>query len=461
MKRCINELPLQRSTCLHQPSACCQNQSAPEKMWSAKIREFYAKYVHINEGTMGIDAKICTIFKHMKIGILKEGKAPVDKRVALTPAHAAALKSNFDCDVVVQPSAIRAIADDEYVEAGIALQQDLSDCDGLFGVKEVPIDQLIPNKTYFVCSHTYKQQPYNAKLLKACVDRNIRLIDYELLKKNGNRVVAFGRFAGLVGAYNGLRGWGEKYGQFALKPAHECRDMQDMFAQLKGVDWPSDMRILLTGKGRVASGAVETLQAAGIPQIAPVEIENHKGSFWSQLDVEHYYRTSDGSPFDRKELFADPSGFESNFMQYAPYAKLYIAGHYYDSRAPFIFTRADAKRLDFAITYVSDISCDIDGPVASTLRPSTIAEPFYGYLAREEKEVAHDDPEAIGVMAVDNLPCELPRDASLSFGSDLIEHVIPALFDGDKEHILFRATECSDGELTADFNYLQAYIDKA
>ena len=177
--------------------------------------------------------------------------------------------------------------------------------------------------------------------------------------------------------------------------------------------------------------------------------------------MEHYYRTSDGSPFNRKELFADPSGFESNFMQYAPYAKLYIAGHYYDSRAPFIFTRADAKRLDFAITYVSDISCDIDGPVASTLRPSTIAEPFYGYLARGEKEVAHDDPEAIGVMAVDNLPCELPRDASLSFGSDLIEHVIPALFDGDKEHILFRATECSDGALTADFNYLQAYIDKA
>jgi len=430
-------------------------------MWLAKIREFYANYVHINKGTVRIHAKIITIFKHMKIGILREGKVPIDKRVALTPAHAVELKKDYDCEVVVQPSTIRAIADEEYALNGIDLQEDLSDCDVLFGVKEVPINDLIPNKTYFFFSHTYKQQPYNAKLLRACVERNIRLIDYELLKNNGARVVAFGRFAGLVGAYNGLRGWGEKYGQFVLKPAHECHDMQDMFDQLKGIDWPADLRILLTGKGRVASGAVETLQAAGIPEITPEEVENHEGSFWSQLDVEHYYRTSDGSPFDRKALFADPSGFESNFMQYAPYAKLYIAGHYYDSRAPFIFTRADAKRLDFAITYVSDISCDIDGPVASTLRASTIAEPFYGYLAHEEKEVAHDDPEAIGVMAVDNLPCELPRDASLSFGSDLMEHVIPALFDGDKALILHRATECADGVLAKDFKYLQTYIDKA
>lgn len=410
---------------------------------------------------MEIIAKICTIFKDMKIGIIREGKVPIDKRVALIPAHAAALKSSYNCEVVVQPSSIRAITDKEYVNHGIALQEDMSDCDVLFGVKEVPIQDLIPNKTYFFFSHTYKQQPYNAKLLSACIDRKIRLIDYELLKKNGNRLVAFGRFAGLVGAYNGLRVWGEKYGQYALKPAHECRDMQDMFDQLKGIDWPADLRILLTGKGRVASGAVETLQAAGIPEITPKEVNTYEGCFWSQLDVKHYYKTSDGSPFDRKSLFADPSGYESDFMRYAPFAKLYIAGHYYDSRAPFIFTREDAKLPDFAITCVADISCDIDGPVASTLRASTIADPFYGYLAAEEKEVRHDDPEAIGVMAVDNLPCELPRDASLSFGNDLMAHVIPALFDGDKDRILYRATECENGALTKDFEYLQTYIDKA
>ena len=461
MKRCINELPLQRSTCLHQPSACCQNQSAPEKMWSAKIREFYANYVHINKGTVRIHAKIITIFKHMKIGILREGKVPIDKRVALIPEHAVVLKKKFDCTVVVQPSPVRAIADAEYAALGIALQEDLSDCDVLFGVKEVPIEQLIPKKTYFFFSHTYKQQPYNAKLLKACVAQNIRLIDYELLKKNGNRVVAFGRFAGLVGAYNGLRGWGAKYGDYALKPAHECKDLEEMFAQLKGIDWPAEVRIVLTGTGRVASGAVETLRASGIPQISPEEVANYKGSFWSQLDVEAYYKTSDGRPFDRKELFADPSGFESDFMRYAPFAKLYMAGHYYDSRAPFIFTREDAKKLDFAITYVADISCDIDGPVASTLRASTIDAPFYGYLTSREEEVAHEHPEAIGVMAVDNLPCELPRDASFSFGSDLMNFVIPALFDGDEDDILENATECVDGALTTNFKYLQTYIDHA
>ena len=419
-------------------------------MWRAKIRYFYAKIVHS-----------CTTFKGMKIGILKEGKVPIDKRVALIPEHAALLKSKYSCEVVVQPSPIRAISDEEYVAAGISLQEDLSDCDVLFGVKEVPVHQLIPNKTYFFFSHTYKQQPYNAKLLKACVERNIRLIDYELLTKNGTRVVAFGRFAGLVGAYNGLRGWGEKYGEFNLKPAHECKDMGEMFAQLHGMEWPSDFRILLTGKGRVASGAVETLQASGIPQISPDEVSSYEGCFWSQLDVEDYYKKADGSAFDRKELFADPSGFESNFMRYAPFAKLYIAGHYYDNRAPFIFTREDAKRLDFAISYVADISCDIDGPVASTLRASTIDNPFYGYLASEEKEVSHDHPDAIGVMAVDNLPCELPRDASMSFGNDLMKHVVPALFDGDSDGVLERATECERGRLTDKFAYLQDYIDKA
>lgn len=397
----------------------------------------------------------------MKIGILREGKVPIDKRVALIPQHVVELQKTFSCEVVIEPSPIRAIRDGEYAKAGIALQKDLSDCDVLFGVKEVPIDQLLPNKTYFFFSHTYKKQIYNAKLLKACVERNIRLIDYELLTKNGARVVAFGRFAGLVGAYNGLRGWGEKYGDYNLKPAHECKNLEEMFAQLKGVEWPSDLRILLTGKGRVARGALETLKAADIPQILPEKVAGHQGCFWSQLDVEDYYKTSDGRPFNRKELFADPAGFESDFMRYAPFAKLYIAGHYYDSRAPFIFTREDAKRQDFAISYVADISCDIDGPVASTLRPSTISDPFYGYLASQEKEVAHKDPEAIGVMAVDNLPCELPRDASESFSSSLIKHVIPCLFNGDPDKMLLQATECAEGALTSKFAYLQDYIDQA
>lgn len=397
----------------------------------------------------------------MKIGIIREGKQPVDQRVALTPQQCAQLQARFSCEILVQPSPFRAITDEEYRQAGLVLSEDLSDCDVLFGVKEVPVGELLADKTYFFFSHTFKKQPYNAKLLKACVERNIRLIDYELLVKDGRRVVAFGRFAGLVGAYNGLRGWGEKFGGFSLKPAHECHDRAEMFAQLKGIQWPEDLRIVLTGKGRVASGAVETLEAAGIKQVEPGEIAHTTGPFFTQLDVECYYRKADGGPVNKTEMYADPSGYESNFMTYAKDATLFIAGHYYDQRAPFIFTREDARSPHFGIRYVADISCDIDGPVASTLRPSTIAAPFYGYDPITETEVAHDAPNAIGVMAVDNLPCELSRDASESFGTDLCEHVIPALFDGDAQGVLHGATECEGGALTPKFAYLQDYINSA
>ena len=397
----------------------------------------------------------------MKIGIVREGKVPIDRRVPLTPAHAAKIMEVYGCEVVVQPSPIRAIADEEYTQAGIPLQEDVRDCDVLFGVKEVPIAELIPNKTYFFFSHTYKEQPYNADLLKACVDQNIRLIDYELLTKKRNRVVAFGRFAGLVGAYNSLRGWGEKFGGFTLKPAYECHDLKEMWAQLDNISWPSDLKIILSGGGRVAKGAMETLQASGIRQIDPADVPSEQGPFWSQLDVQHYYSRKDGTDFNRKALFADPAPFKSNFLAYAKHATMYVAGHYYDQRAPYIFSREQAKHEDFNIQYVGDISCDIDGPVASTLRPSTIDEPFYGYLADSEEEVSHTHPKAIGVMAVDNLPCELPRDASESFGTDLLKHVVPALFNGDQEEVLLRATECENGSLTQAFSYLQDYIDQA
>jgi saccharopine dehydrogenase (NAD+, L-lysine forming) len=403
---------------------------------------------------------LCPTFRAMKIGIVKEGKVPIDKRVPLTPEQCAVLMQKYACEVVVQPSTIRAITDEEYVSAGVSLQEDLTDCDVLLGVKEVPVSDLIAEKTYFFFSHTYKQQPYNAKLLRTCVERNIRLIDYELLTKNGRRVVAFGRFAGLVGAYSGLRGWGEKFDQFSLTPAFECHDLADMWSQFKGVTFPSDLRIVLTGKGRVANGAVETLEAAGISSCSPEEfLAGAPGPVWTQLDAEEYYRKSNGEPYSKQDLYRDPTDFESAFMDYAAVATMYIAGHYYDARAPYIFTREDAASDAFNVRYVADISCDIDGPVASTLQPSTIADPFYGYDPKSATVVDHKASDAIGVMAVDNLPCELPRDASLSFGKDLLTHVLPALFDGDADGVLSRATECQQGALTEDFSYLQSYID--
>lgn len=160
-----------------------------------------------------------------------------------------------------------------------------------------------------------------------------------------------------------------------------------------------------------------------------------------------------------QDFFDNPEEYESDFMRFASVSDLYIAGHFYGDGAPFLFTREDAKRKDFNISVVADISCDIDGPVASTLRASTIADPIYGYHPEKETEVDYQDPEAIAVMAVDNLPAELPRDASEGFGETFVEQVIPSFFNGDKEGILERARMTKDGQLTPRYSYLQDYVE--
>ena len=399
----------------------------------------------------------------MTIGIIREGKNPPDKRVPLNPQQCVELQKRFGVKVLVQPSEIRAYNDREYADAGLELSEDLSACDVLMGVKEVPVDMLIDGKTYFFFSHTYKEQPYNRGLLQSILEKNIRLVDYEMLTgRTGNRLVAFGKYAGIVGAYNGLLGWGLKKNLFQLKPAHACHDKKEMYAQFDGVDWSSDMRIVMTGKGRVAGGAIETLNAAGIKRVSPEAFltQDFDEAVFTDLDVEQYNKSKDGSPFSKEIFYEHGDQFESDFMRFAEKANMYMACHYWDNKAPFIFSREDAKKANFNIELVADISCDIDGPVASTLRPSTIAEPFYGYLATQEKEVEFANTSSIGVMAVDNLPCELPRDASDYFGHDLLENVIPHLFDGDPDAVIARATETENGKLTDFFAYLQDYVNQ-
>ena len=398
----------------------------------------------------------------MTIGVIREGKVPPDKRVPLTPKQCIEFEHKFNCKVIVQPSDIRAYADEEYTNLGVTLNENLADCDILLGVKEVPIQDLIPNKIYFFFSHTYKKQPYNRDLLNSVLQKNIQLVDYEMLTDtNGVRVVAFGRFAGIVGAYNGLRGWGLKNNKYKLHPAHDCHNMAEMTKEFEGLKLPSDFKIVITGKGRVAKGAMETLDAAEIEKVSPYDFLNNNFNHpvYTNLGVDDYNKLKGGGEFNRKEFFVSPSRFESDFMKFAKVANMYIACHYWDNKAPFIFTRADAKNPNFNIEYVADISCDIDGPVACTLRPSTIENPFYGYNAESEKEVPHHTKNSIGVMAVDNLPCELPRDASLDFGRDLIDHVLPNFFNGDAGGIIWRASETKDGELTPHFEYLQDYVN--
>ncbi len=398
----------------------------------------------------------------MKIGILREGKIPPDKRVALIPEQCEkAIESFPNLEIVVQPSEIRAYKQNEYTKYGIKFQEDLSDCDVLIGVKEVNIEELIPNKKYIFFSHTYKLQPYNKDLLRAILDKKIQLIDYELMTKNGERVIAFGRYAGIVGIYNGLKGYNKKLNKNKLTPAHECHNMSEMLDELIKLRFDPPIKILITGHGRVAHGAIEVLKKAKIKEVSNEDFinKNFETTVFTILAVDAYCSRISDDQFDLDEFYTNPEGYKSDFMKYAKHTDLYVACHYWDPRSPIIFTKEDARSPEFRIKMIADISCDINGPIASTLRSSTIQDPYYGYDPVLEKEVDFYDDNSIGVMAVDNLPCELPRDASRSFGKSFLEHILPALMGNDPEKIIDRASETDlQGNLMPDFEYLKDYV---
>jgi saccharopine dehydrogenase (NAD+, L-lysine-forming) len=397
----------------------------------------------------------------MKIGIIREGKTPPDERVPLSPEQCKQLLSTYpEVELVVQKSPIRAIKDSQYAALGIPLSDDLSDCDVLFGVKEVPIDQLIPNKTYFFFSHTIKEQPYNRKLLQAIIDKNICMVDYETLVGKGGRLIGFGRYAGIVGCYNGLLAYGLKSGRYTLQPAHHCESYTALKVELKKVDLPDDFKIVMTGLGRVGKGATEILNALHFRKVSAKEFtfRDFQEPVFTSLGVDDYNARRDGKPFTRKEFYSDPVDFISTFPRFLAIADLYVACHYWDAHSPFLFSREDLKKEGINTSVVADISCDIDGPVASTLRPSTIEAPLYGYDPLTESEVDFLSPNAIGVMAVDNLPCELPIDASEDFGNELLHKIMPHLLTGDTENIIQHATIARDGKLTERYGYLSDYL---
>ena len=399
----------------------------------------------------------------MKFAIIKERKSPPDRRVVFSPEKLAEAKAQFpQAEFVVESSDIRVFSDDAYRKLGFEVTTDVSDCDVLLGVKEVPLEYLIPNKKYFYFSHTIKKQPYNRKLLVDMLNKNIQMYDHEtIVKKSGARLIGFGRYAGLVGAYNGFRALGLRDGLFNLPKVETLADLNAVKAELDKITLPN-IKIALSGTGKVAMGAKEILDHLKIKEVSDALYLTSQFTepVYCMIDVMEYNKRLDGKVGDKWEFYKDPTGYQSNFMPYAKETDYFIAGHFYGYNAPYLFTRDDAKHPDFRINLVADISCDIDGPVASTIRPSTIADPFYGYDPHTETEVAFDAEEAITVMAVDNLPCELPKDASEGFGEMFLEHVIPAFFNEDQRGILKRARiTTADGKLTERFKYLQEYVD--
>jgi len=399
----------------------------------------------------------------MKFAIIKERKNPPDRRVVFSPEKLAEARTQFPtAEFVVESSDIRIFPDAAYKSLGFKVTDDVSDADVMIGVKEVPIGNLISNKKYFYFSHTIKKQPYNRKLLKAMLDKHIEMYDHEtIIKGNGARLIGFGRYAGLVGAYNGFRALGLRDGLYSLPKVETLADLNAVKSELDKITVPN-IKILLTGTGKVAHGAKEILDHLGIKHISDAlyltSIFNEP--VYCMADVMEYTKRKDGKVGEKFAFYKDPSDYESNFMPYAKETDYFIAGHFYGNNAPFLYTRNDAKSTDFKINLVADISCDIDGPVASTIRSSTIADPFYGYNPLTESETTFDDKDAITVMAVDNLPCELPKDASEGFGDAFLEHVIPAFFDEDQNRVLERAKiTTNNGQLTERFSYLKDYIE--
>ncbi len=398
----------------------------------------------------------------MKIGILQERKIPQDRRVSFSPQLIASLQQQYKTvSFVVEKSEIRCYPDQAYAALGIELSEDLSSCDFLFGVKEIPVKYLIPKKSYFIFSHTIKKQPNNQELLQSIVKKRITLYDYEaIVDATNKRLIGFGEYAGIVGAYNALRLFGMKYELYKLPFAHKLTDKFALFQRIKKQFLPP-IKIVVTGNGRVGKGISELLDATKIKKVTPLDFlkKTYSRPVYTILESVDYFKRIDGKVSDKKDFYTNPSLYCSDFEKYSYVSDILITGHFQAQDAPPILTRAMLQNKSNRIKIVADISCDVDGSIASTLTTSTIEDPFYGYLPSENKIASYNHPAAISVMAITNLPCELSKDASDGFGEMLANTVIQALLNNDKDGILERAKITENGALTERFAYLQNYVD--
>ncbi|GJM33300.1 MAG: alanine dehydrogenase [Saprospiraceae bacterium] len=398
----------------------------------------------------------------MKVGIIREGKTPPDARVLFSPNQCANVLVDYhQFKLVVQPSPIRCFHDEEYLQLGVPMSEDIQDCDLLLGIKEVPIHQLIPNKAYCFFSHTLKKQAYNRDLLRAILDKNIQLIDYEAMKGDrGRRLIAFGYYAGMVGAYNAIWTYGQRSGAYQMKRLKDCFDYAEAKQQYAGLKLPP-IRIVLTGTGRVGKGAADVLHEMGIRQVEPAKFlkQTFNEAVFTRLECRHYAARKDGSVFSKQDFYDNPELFKSVFGPYTQKADLMINGIFWNNKSPVFFSKEEMKRPDFNIQVIADVTCDI-APVSSipsTLKASTIADPVFGYDPQTEKETAPFQKHVIDMMTIDNLPSEMPRDASKAFGNMFLEKILPE-FLKPKSLILERATIAKDGKLGPHFQYLREYV---
>lgn len=397
----------------------------------------------------------------VKIGLIKEGKIPADNRVALTPAQCKWIHKNLDSvKIVVQTSTTRCFSDREFLMAGVEVKEDISDCDILFGIKEVPVEELIPGKTFLFFSHTKKQQPRNQKLLHTILEKKITLIDYECLEhEDGQRIIGFGFFAGVVGAHNGMMAYGNRTGQYKLDRVYKQRSFRELIHTYFGLRLPN-VKVVVTGSGRVAHGVVEVLNLMGVVELEPDEYLQKEFSYpvYTQLKGADLYEHAVNKSYSREDFHLHPGKYICKFSTYASSSDILMNGIYWEKDVPRLFEKANIQNNNFRIQTIADISDDAGGSVPVNLGDQTMDDPVYGIDKTTFRKTAPYLPGSVDIMAVGNLPNELPRDASRYFGEQLIKHVLPDLVSNGSPTIE-KATIVKKGKLTEHFQYLKNYAE--
>lgn len=400
----------------------------------------------------------------MKIGLIKETKVPVDNRVALSPQQMRELQKCYpDHEFVVQKSQVRAFSDDEYRQAGLTLVDDMTDCDILFGIKEAALESLIPDKHYIFFGHIAKMQTYNRSLLQALISKRITFTDYEyMVDEKGVRVCAFGWWAGIVGVYLTLRGFGLRSQQYELPKPDRRFTLDALTKALREIELPA-VKLLVTGNGRVSQGAQHILDAIGATRMdeqAFLTTPDVNNLSYAVADVDRLVKRTDGQPFSWNDFTHNAHDYTSDFMRWGKAADILICGHFWAPDAPVYLSTSDLRHPELRIRMIGDITCDIQGSIKSTLRASTHNDPYFDYnpLTTQE-ETAFSNDHNISVMAVDTCPNALAMDTSAYFGDMLMQHVIPGLLSGNHSDVVRRGTILENGVLTPHFAYLQDFAD--
>ena len=401
--------------------------------------------------------------KKFTIGIIREEKIPPDNRAPLTPRQCHELSLMYPrIDIRIEKSIVRCFSDDDYWKFGIGIIENPDQCDVLLGIKEVPAYKLIPGKIYVFFSHTIKMQERNKDMLRAILDKKIRLIDYELITdESSRRLIGFGRWAGIVGAHYALLMLGKRTQLFDLKPASNCLNFQELIDQYDDIKFPPS-RFVITGGGRVAQGAIEIMNHAKITEVSKEDYLNRTFDkpVFVQLHSRDIYRHKYNSDFIDAHYYKNAGEYESNFRPFLSKTDVLINCIYWDIHSPKLFEEQDTKAAEFAIKTIADISCDIPGSIPITLKTTTTNDPVYGYYPADIAIGSPYQPGSIDVMAIPNLPNELPKDASRDFGKIILETVLPAIINNPDKPLLERATITKNGKLTARFEYLKDWVER-